>query len=146
MWKKRIAASYWLIRGLASWLKLGFYMLLTSWDLFIQSVQHALQESSSWVGKNLNRQNVTLIPAKHADKAFVPCFPTTASWQACVSCWARLQQELLIMLQWEADRKVGYNTTDFHQSTTTDQHCEWLCSHKQSNMPLHKWLSRWKNI
>lgn len=46
-------------------------MPLTSQELFVQSGQHALQESPGWVGKNLNRQNVTLIPAKHADKAFV---------------------------------------------------------------------------
>lgn len=50
---------------------------------------------------------------------------TTASGRAGVSCWAGLQQELLIMLQWVADW-VEYNTSDFLQSITTDQHSERL--------------------
>lgn len=56
---------------------------------------------------------------------------TTATWRAGVSCWARLQQELFIMLQWEADRWVQYNTSEFLPTITTDQHSEWLHSYKQ---------------
>lgn len=54
-------------------------MLLTSKDLFIQAAQRALRRARAGAGKNLNRQNVTLIQAKRADRAFV-AFAVLRQW------------------------------------------------------------------
>lgn len=137
-----VAAGYWFIRGLTSWLKVGFHKLLTSKDLFMQ----LLRGLSGEVWENPNRQNVTVIPAKHADGAFVlggslTTAPSPAA--AAVSCWGRLQQELLIVLQWEAGRGLRYNISDFLTSTRSG----FTHTNNRAAVPLHQWLSyseKWK--